>query len=204
MGPGRISVKSMEKEIKGTKGEIRKRILMLRDYLSDEERDRAAVLLTEKLLGHQWFYGSEIFLGFVSYGSEINTREILLEALKAGKRVYVPKVIPGKEYPEMCFYRITGMEELEEGYRGIPEPSGRSERYVYAEATSGSTLMLMPGVAFDVRRNRIGYGKGFYDRFLEDKPGLQLRTIAVGYHCQMVEELPAEDRDIKPCQVICV
>jgi len=62
--------------------------------------------------------------------------------------------------------------------------------------------MLMPGVAFDGMRNRIGYGKGFYDRYLFDKPALQLRTIAIGFKCQKVEAIPANDNDIKPYQVI--
>ena len=186
------------------KREIRKSILSLRDHLKPEERERASVLLTERIVGHQWFYQAEFFLSFVSYGSEISTREILREALRAGKKVYVPKVLAKKDGLEMCFYRITALEELVEGYRGIPEPSGDSEKYVYSEADVSHTLMLMPGVAFDAYRNRIGYGKGFYDRFLEGRPGLQLRTIAVGYRCQMVERLPEEDWDVKPYQVICV
>lgn len=194
----------MEAEQRSSKKEIRKSILSLREKLTLEERERAAVLLTEKIVGHQWFYSSDIFLSFVSYGSEINTYEILREALKAGKKVYVPKVLAKKDSPEMCFYRITALEELAEGYRGIPEPSGDSERYEYSGADDSHTLMLMPGVAFDGYRNRIGYGRGFYDRFLADRPGLQLRTIAVGYRCQMVEKLPGENWDIKPYQVICV
>ena len=76
--------------------------------------------------------------------------------------------------------------------------------YAYSPDRAQRTLVLMPGVAFDPFRNRIGYGKGFYDRFLADKPQLQLRTIAVGYRCQMLEELPADHRDIRPYQVICV
>lgn len=62
--------------------------------------------------------------------------------------------------------------------------------------------MIMPGVAFDVRRNRIGYGKGFYDRYLADKEGLH--TIAIGFDCQMVPEIEAGEKDIKPMQVICL
>ncbi len=64
--------------------------------------------------------------------------------------------------------------------------------------------MLMPGAAFDRHRNRLGYGKGFYDRFLADKPLLQQRTIGVGFWCQMRAELPSSPLDVRPCQVICV
>ena len=174
-----------------------------RDDLSPEERKRGSVLLTERILGHQWYYMAEYLLCFASYGSEISSWEILQEALKSGKMVYVPKVVQ-EDAREMRFYRITALEELMEGYRGIPEPVGDTEEYDCTPERSEHTLVLMPGAAFDKFRNRIGYGRGFYDKFLADNPGLQLRTIAVGYKCQLVEELPASDTDIKPCQVICV
>ena len=52
-------------------------------------------------------------------------------------------------------------------------------------------------------RNRVGYGRGFYDRYLSDKEELQFRTLAVGFRCQMTEEIPVEEKDIRPCQVLC-
>lgn len=186
------------------KKKIRKTVLAAREALSAPERERGDCLITERILGHQWFYRSDELLCFVSYGSEISTLEILREALGAGKKVYVPKVLGEKNVPEMVFYRITCLEELKPGYRGIPEPPGDSEVYAYREAAAEHTLMLMPGAAFDQYRNRLGYGKGFYDRYLADKPGLQLRTIALCYKCQLTESLLVSDTDIKPCQVICV
>ncbi len=189
------------------KREIRRQILQCRDSLSEQERVRAEILLTERILGHQWYYRSEILLAFASYGSEIDTGEIIAEALRQGKRVYLPRVISQElqsgEYG-MEFFRIFGMEDLEPGYRGIPEPSEKGEKYVYRPEEADRTLMLMPGVAFDEYRNRIGYGKGFYDRYLADKTALQLRTIGVGYGCQLLEKLPCDERDIRPYQVICV
>jgi len=186
------------------KRSIRKLVLGERDRLSVQERMRGDILLTERILGHQWFYLSEILLGFVSYGSEIDTEGILTEALCKGKEVYVPKVMRTREKSEMRFYRISSMEELQEGYRGIREPSGKSQEYRYTAENAEHTLMLMPGAAFDPLRGRIGYGGGFYDRFLSDKPALCQRTIAVGYRCQMREEIPMSEHDIRPCQVICV
>lgn len=216
-----------EKDLREKKRALRRNILNMRDSLSQTERMRASLLLTERILGHQWFYRSEVLLGFVDYGSEISTREILQEALKMGKKVYLPKIVTrtldssmdsqanvttetvAAEHAvsvrtEMRFYRIESLSELEEGYKGILEPNGESEEYIYQPESAESTLMLMPGVVFDVLRNRIGYGKGFYDRYLSDKEELQIRTIGVGYKCQLVEEIPAEENDIKPYQVICV
>ncbi len=183
-----------------TKRDIRRKILSIRDGLTKEEREKASLLITERICGHQWFYLAEIFLAFVSYGSEIDTTEILSEALKKGKKVFVPKVCG----EDMFFYRITCLEELTVGYKGILEPEGNTECFEYDPAQADKVLMLMPGAVFDSKRNRIGYGKGFYDRYLAHKEALQLRTIAVGYQCQMVEEILAEEQDIRPYQVICV
>ena len=190
-------------EDKTKKREIRRMILRQRDGLSAETRKKGDILLTERILGHQWFYRSEYLLCYVNYGSEISTRDILRETLKAGKKVYVPKVLADKE-PEMAFFRIEALEELVTGYKGIPEPAGDTEKYPYTPDRAEQSLMLMPGVAFDPFRNRLGYGKGFYDRFLADKAKLQQRTIAVGYRCQVLDELPAGPMDIRPCQIICV
>ena len=194
------------------KQQIRKQVLTLRDNLSPEERQRGAVLLTERICGHQWFYRSDIILAFASYKSEIDTTQIIEEALRLGKKVYVPRVElvdDGQACSEaphqiLVFYRIKSMDELVAGYKGIPEPSTEAERYAYDPEEAERTLVLMPGAVFDKMRNRIGYGKGFYDRFLADKEELQIRTIGVGFACQMVEELPVEAWDIKPYQVICV
>lgn len=183
------------------KNEIRKRILARRGELSPEERMRGALLLTERILGHQWFYLSDFLLAYAGYGSEIGTEEILREALRKGKGVYLPKA---EEDGRMHFYRIQSLRDLRMGFRGIPEPSGETEEYLYSPSVAERTLMLMPGVAFDGYRNRIGYGKGFYDRYLADKPELQLRTIGVGFGCQLVEEIPGEEQDVRPYQVICV
>lgn len=220
----------LDRDVTLDKKAIRKAALAAREALGREERKRGALLLTERILGHQWFYGSEEILCFVSYGSEIDTGEIMTEALRLGKRVYVPKVLPGdnneashhneasnhnevshhnealrhRNFLRMEFFRIEDMSQLIPAYRGILEPSGDSERYVYTAERAKRTLMLMPGAAFDSFRNRIGYGGGFYDRYLADREELQLRTIAVGFKCQMVEEIPTESTDIRPYQVICV
>lgn len=189
---------------KEEKKKIRQNILHIRNALGREERRRASLMLTERILGHQWFYLSEYFLGYACFGSEIDTNDIIREALQAGKKVYLPKVLQAGRSPAMRFYRIETSDELAEGYRGIPEPAGISEEYPYSPRIANATLMLMPGVAFDRFRSRLGYGKGFYDRFLSDKEELRLRTIGVGYACQLVETLPSSPTDIKPCQVICV
>lgn len=187
------------------KKRIRREILAKRDLLSDAERERGKILLTERILGHQWFYGCEDFLGFASFGSEIDTSAILEEALHRKKRVFLPRVTK-PESGEMEFFRITSLSQLEKGFHGILEPkTSITDKYVYNPQSSNISFLLMPGVAFDVYRNRLGYGAGFYDRFLSDKPELLVRCIGVGFACQLMEdELPTQEADCKPYQVICV
>ena len=168
---------------------LRKEILSCRDALTEAERERGKLLITERILGHQWYYLSDKILSFVSYGSEICTTEILENALQDGKEVYVPKV----EGREMKFYRIRSLTELKEGYKGIREPQGNTESYVFTPENAAGSLFLMPGSVFDPLGNRLGYGGGFYDRYLADKEALRLRSIAVGFRCQQAEEVPVEE-----------
>lgn len=182
-----------------SKKQIRKRILERRNALTPAERMRSEILVTERILGHQWYYKAGEILLFASCGSEISTRGIMEDAFMSGKKVYLPKV----EGETMQFYNIAQNEPLTEGYGGILEPSGDAEkRFCYDKSRRDTTLMLMPGAAFDPMRNRIGYGKGFYDRYLSDKP--DLHTIAIGFDCQIVAQIENCATDIKPMQVICL
>lgn len=187
-------MKSEEKRI------LRKEMLAKRNAMPSELRKMADLVMADRIIGHQWFYRAEILLAFVNYGSEISTEEIILEALSKGKQVFVPKV----EGEEMFFYRIKSLEELQEGYKGIREPVGDTERFDYEMYKESRLLLLMPGVAFDIYGNRLGYGKGFYDRFLSDKEVLQTYSIGIGYACQRVELLPVDEYDLKPYQVILI
>lgn len=189
-----MSEKNLSKE------EIRRQALLRRDRMSEEERRIGALRLTDRILGHQWYYMANRILIFASFGTEIDTTELIKEALRNGKEVFLPRV----EGDEMQFYRIFSTGDLYPGYRGILEPDGTTQCYFYEPEACDHVLMIMPGAAFDLYRNRIGYGKGFYDRYLADKPKLQLHTIGIGFKCQMVEEILSEEQDVKPYQVILI
>lgn len=180
------------------KKSLRKRMLSVRAQLTQDDRIRAEILLNEKLFGHLWFYKAQNILIYCSYGSEFDTRSIINESLRQLKNVYVPKVM-GKE---MQFYQIHGMDDLEDGYKGILEPKEGTTEFQAIPEREEDTLMIMPGVAFDCFRNRLGYGGGYYDRYLADKP--YLHTIAIGYKCQMIEHIETEKNDVKPEQIICM
>ncbi|MDL2300725.1 5-formyltetrahydrofolate cyclo-ligase [Lachnospiraceae bacterium OttesenSCG-928-D06] len=178
------------------KTNLRKDVLKLRDALTKEEQEKAAILMTEKILSHQWFYLAKKILCFSSIGSEIDTTQMIEESLRLKKEVYLP-CVNGKN---IDFFQINSLMDLQPGFRGILEPVNQERKYIYTGETD--SLMIMPGVAFDKMKNRIGYGGGFYDRFLSDKKMLQIHTIAVGFACQGVDLVPTTDTDLKPYQVL--
>lgn len=179
---------------------LRTEMLKKRKALPFDRRFRSEVLITDRILGHQWYYSATDILVYKSCGSEVSTEEIIKDALQHGKRVYLPKVL-SPENGTMEFYRITGETPLTKGYGGILEPPAENP-FIYTGETAKSTLMIMPGLAYDRKRSRIGYGKGFYDRYLQEKEALH--TIAIGFDCQMVNDIEEDPNDIKPKQVICL
>lgn len=171
------------------KKDIRKQIFAARKACTDEQVRKDSLEITKRLTALHEFQEAEKILVYADYNHEVMTGFLIEEAWRAGKEVAVPKVV-GKE---MVFYKLENFSQLEPGYFGIPEPS--KEEIVQWE----NALMIMPGVAFDRQKHRVGYGGGFYDRFLEKHP--DLTRIAVAFSFQMLPEVPAEPTDICP-QVI--
>ena len=177
---------------------LRRELIEKRDLLSDDARAEAAKNIVSAVSSLDIFKDSSRILLFASYGSEIPTDGIFALCKEQGKRVYYPKVC-GKE---MHFYRTDALSELKEGFHGIREPEGDSEEYEYYDGAGD--LMIMPGVAFDKEGNRLGYGGGFYDRFLAKWPDLVLRSVAIGYKMQETVHIPTESNDIKPEMILLV
>lgn len=168
---------------------IRKQIFAARKTVTDEQVDTWSREIAEKVTALPEFINAKRVLAYADYNHEVMTGYIIEEAWKAGKEVAVPKVV-GKD---MIFYRFTDFEQLQPGYYGIPEPV-EGETVEWEDA-----LMIMPGVAFDRENHRVGYGGGFYDRFLEKHPGIA--RVAVAFDFQMLPAVPVEPTDIFP-QVI--
>ena len=123
--------------------------------------------------------------GYLPYNQEVRTVPLLEKALADGKRVAVPKVYGD----EMRFIYITDLTQVEKGYAGIPEPVADGP-----VADDKTALVLMPGLAFDPKGHRIGYGGGYYDKFLAAEPDHP--TVALCYDFQMLPELKTDDYDI--------
>ena len=174
-------VKNME-----TKKDIRKRVLSHRDSMGKEEWEENSRKIQNCVLTHPFFLESNSIYCYVDYRNEVETKSIIKRAWELGKRVAVPKI----EGEDMCFYYISDFSDLKVGYRGILEPEN------LFPANDTHALVVMPGVAFDRARNRIGYGKGFYDKFMAKHPSFH--TIALAFECQLLDAIDAEELDYRP------
>ena len=153
--------------------------------LSEEAILSASENLTAQFLAHPLYQKANTIYGYLPYNQEVRTWALLEQALKDGKTVAVPKVYGD----EMRFIVMTDLSRVAAGYAGIPEPV---EDAPIANDPTG--LVLMPGMVFDKQGHRIGYGGGFYDRFLAAEPNHP--TIALCYEFQLLEHIPTEEFDI--------
>ena len=146
----------------------------------------------EYILNSENYKKAETVFSFVSMGSEVETKDILEQAWKDGKTVAVPKTGKGRV---MVFLKIESFADLQKGRFGVMEP------VTEAELIPGEDdLFLVPGALFDRKKNRIGYGGGYYDRFIKKHPHAIL--IGVGYDFQLVEEVPVLRHDQKMHRII--
>jgi 5-formyltetrahydrofolate cyclo-ligase len=164
---------------------LRKQIREQKQAMTPEQIESASDKLVQMFLETELYAQAKTIYGYLPYNQEVRTELILEQALADGKRVAVPKVYGDG----MKFIYLSDLKQVAPGYAGIPEP--------VADGPLGddpTALVLMPGMAFDKEGHRIGYGGGFYDKFLATEPGHP--TIALCYEFQMVEQLPTEEFDI--------
>ena len=186
------------------KRELRKQARRTRDAIDPAVRAAWSARIAERVLQSPVLEKAEYILCYVSFGSEVMTDGIINHILeKTDKKVYIPKIIR----QEMEFYRITSLQGLQASAWGIREPEEDPEKRFPRERFTGSLagnpddlLVLMPGIAFDRQRGRIGYGGGFYDRYLEALG--PCRTIALAYSAQILDRVPVRPFDIRPERII--
>ncbi len=180
-----------------TKAEIRKRILEVRKRLGDEEIAAKSEAIVHKVIKTPEYREADNVLLYADYCREVMTRGIFEDALLHRKRIYFPRV--DKLTNTMEFYQVISIRQLERGYMDILEP--REDLKVrYKFQPKEDTLAVLPGVAFDTSGYRIGYGKGFYDRYLANKR--QISTMALAFACQIVDEIPRDIHDIKMDKIV--
>ncbi len=171
-----------EKEI------LRREFQIKRKALSGSERKTAQEAVFRRLIQLPAFQSAQSVLLFVSYGSEVDTHQLISYSLSEGKRVLVPFCEPGKD--EMAAVQIRAMDELVLGKHGILAPKEKKQ----AE-NSSIDFILTPGLAFDLEGYRLGYGRGYYDRFFGSVSERAVR-VGVGFDFQLVPRLPHDPLDL--------
>ena len=164
---------------------LRKEIREKKRAMTPEQIEKASYALAQQFFATSYYREAKTLYGYLPYNQEVRTEPILLQALKDGKKVAVPKVYGDT----MRFIYLEDLNGIEKGYAGIPEPV--ADEPVAADETA---LVLMPGLAFDKEGHRIGYGGGFYDKFLSAEPGHP--TVALCYDFQMRPNLETEEFDV--------
>lgn len=173
------------------KKELRRSIREQKRAMTEAEITARSAKLGQLFAASDAYKNAKTIYGYLPYNQEVRTVPMLEQALKDGKRVAVPKCYGD----EMKFIFMEDLSQVEKGYAGIPEPIADEP-----VADDKTALVLMPGLAFDPEGHRIGYGGGFYDKFLAAEPNHP--TLALCYAFQMLSELKTEEHDIPVDTVI--
>ena len=166
------------------KTELRRMIREQKRAMSPAEIEEKSRKLGELLRQSEAYKNARSIYGYLPYNQEVRTTEMLRQAQLEGKRVAVPKCYGD----EMRFIWLDDLDRVEKGYANIPEPIDDGPI-----ADDPDALVLMPGLAFDPQGHRIGYGGGFYDKFLAKE---MHPTLALCYDFQMLDHLQTEEFDI--------
>ena len=165
---------------------------LLRTQIREKKRAMTAAEIEEKsarlcelFTALPGYKNANTIYGYLPYNQEVRTVPMLEQALRDGKKVAVPKVYG----EQMRFICMNDLSQVATGYAGIPEPIADEP-----VADDKTALVLMPGLAFDREGHRIGYGGGFYDRFLAAEP--EHPTVALCYDFQILPKLETEEFDI--------
>ena len=173
------------------KKELRRSIRERKRAMTSEEIVMRSQMLGLLFIQSEAYKNAKTIYGYLPYNQEVRTVPMLEQALRDGKRVAVPKCYGD----EMKFIFMDDLSKVEKGYANIPEPIADGP-----VADDETALVLMPGLAFDPQGHRIGYGGGFYDKFLAAEPNHP--TLALCYEFQMLPHLETEEHDIPVDYVI--
>ena len=172
----------MEKKI------IREEILKKRSQLSKEEHKEKSRELIDKLTNSCYYNNAKTIMTFISFSDEVDTHEFIKQAIKDGKTVTVPVTFPKTK--ELKPSIVKDFNELEPGYYNILTPKKEYIRYIEPKEID---LVIVPSVAYDREGYRVGYGGGYYDRFLAP---LEVNTIGISFDMQLIDRAPRDQYDI--------
>lgn len=182
-------------DTKSEKAKMRKAVQLKLKELSWEDRALKSQKIMEKLYDHPIYQDAHILFTYLPFREEVMLDPWIEHAWGNRKQVYVPRINPTTKMME--FYEIKGWEDVERGFYGIREPKQSCPKY---DGTS-IDLMVVPGVVFAINKYRIGYGAGYYDRFLAQMKELPY-LLAPAFDIQIVQEVPMDPWDIPVNEII--
>jgi 5-formyltetrahydrofolate cyclo-ligase len=169
---------------------LRNAAKLARNALGAEQCTRLSADIVRRLRDLPEYRRGETYFVYISHGAEVHTHGLIDALSDRGKTVLVPRLEAGR----MWACEFPGWQSLERGQLGILSPA--MDAHVWQGPVDVS---IIPGVAFSERGDRLGYGKGYYDRWLADHP--ESRRLALAYECQLVPAIPCEEHDL-PVQII--
>jgi 5-formyltetrahydrofolate cyclo-ligase len=179
------------------KKSLRKEIISRRDSIPPEIRSLKDSLIHKHLSDTTIFKDARVILFYASFRSEVSTENLIIKSLSDKIVTGLPRVDNRNE--TLMLYEIRDWSELSPGSWGILEPAEMEGRKISVDDID---IIIAPGVAFDQNCNRLGYGKGFYDKLLSRKKGMKPFVIGLAYEEQIVISLPCNPHDIKMDVVI--
>jgi phosphoribosylglycinamide formyltransferase-1 len=176
------------------KEDMRREMLQKRDEHHSRKGHQLCILIMDRFLRLGEFNSAKCILLYASKGSEVHTEGIIRSALSLGKRVALP--VTNKERHELELYEVHSVDELAPGAFEIMEPEANAARKVEPDEVD---LAVVPGVSFDQRGHRIGYGKGYYDKLL---PKISGKKVGLAYEIQIVGRVPEDPHDVAVDMVV--
>ena len=166
------------------KKETRKKYIRLRNEMPHQEVKSLSEDICRNIAESDVFKEAEYIYAYYPLGNEVDVRLLVEKAWGMGKRVSFPRT----KGEDMDFFEADSFDDFEEGNFHVMEPKGDNP------VNWEKALVIVPGVAFDKRGNRMGYGKGYYDHFLENHK--DVITMAASYELQIMYEVPTESHDV--------
>lgn len=167
---------------------LRTRLLEKRKSLDKTEKAKCDKIISEKIINSDYFANAEQVLVFSSTDDEFDTKQIIKCCKVQSKEIFYPLCIDRNG--NMEFLKVDSDDDLVLGMYGLKEPKSTCEKYVAKE----NDLVIVPCLSVDKQKNRIGYGKGYYDRFLKDFNGV---SVSPCYDILLEDEIPTDKYDIQ-------
>lgn len=175
------------------KKSLRKKYKIIRENIEDKKIK--SDIIFKNIIQTTEYKNAKIIAAYSSFGDEVDTLNLIEYSIKLNKIIALPRIIDNN----LKFYRIYSLEDkMKKNKFGINEPIEDEENYIEDKEID---LVIIPGLCFDVNKNRLGFGRGFYDRFLESK---NFKSIAICFEEQVIKEkiIPTTDKDIKVNKII--